>query len=107
MEKNNRKIVKEENVVKGIDPKYLIPDNEPMKSVLEKSEECEELLKEYRSLMKERVELDAKLQNKKLEESKKNVSHVSNAIALGLNVVGGVLAIMAAVAALKNTTSKN
>lgn len=104
---------------KGINPEYLKPVNEDvfdpeigmtkrelMDLDMDKLDEKQRLNDEYYVLAKERLELDSQLHGLQLEENKKNMSHVSNGLALAINVGIGILTVVSSVLLLAKSDEK-
>lgn len=89
---------------KGISPEFLEGTN--VSSYDQKLNEKILLEKEYYSVVREKMDLDLELGNLMLEDNKKTMGHLSNGIALALNVGAVALGVVSTVLLLCKSEEK-
>lgn len=103
----------------GINPEFLNTVNddefypeigmtrkELMDLDMNKFEEKQRLNDEYYTLVKEKMELDSELHGLQLEDNKKNMGHLSNGLALAINVGAVALGVVSTVLLLCKSEEK-
>lgn len=85
---------------RGIDPEFIEGTND------QKLDEKIQLEKEYYSVVREKMDLDLEYGNLMVEDNKKTMGHLSNGIALALNLGAVALGVVSTVLLLCKSEEK-
>lgn len=85
---------------RGIDPEFIEGTND------QKLDEKIQLEKEYYSVVREKMDLDLEYGNLMVEDNKKTMGHLSNGIALALNIGAVALGVVSTVLLLCKSEEK-